>query len=720
MLGAARAMQAVGSSLPRRRAALWSSRRTFGLHRTARCLKPTKTQGGMADAAQNVRDKASQPPPVSQAEEQPQGSKPKIDLSSLFYDTSVNDLALNKRNLTKDDDDGSFAFGQVPRGVMKREQVLKYVDMDELNRASELLEVPDAFTYPLHTMDNISEAIMRTMQSRVVMFKYASLDDFYTMRRYIGTDEDVMRASMPGNCIYFQFVHTGSVANSNVFVSPSSLANDHAKQQEVKAARDAVERILRRYVCRILEPFPNQLVIDVTHYATFLPLLNISRRNVDQVLKDIKDYIADKPVTKEGIAGPPSKEEIEPLTPDALAAEIARTIRREVLIQRPHSKSGCSSEEPTTAGSQETPSSMASIRVCIGVATTAVLAKIACDAEVAAVTTKLRDEEAASVTAVNGGTKSVVPLVSIRSFHRLINSLKASRDFMAKFPVARVPVFTPAFSNLLKRVFGIMTCNEFYEKRYLIYYCMSRETARVCHAAAFGRMYFEEEKITSLVALENLKRSVAPLEFLASNRISIVNKERTEYNLTMRSVVAGQLRRKLANTGCRITQIPYGRLSTEDSIHRTAETAMRSLHRTMHSRGFTYAGIRLTLFRRQLNPAIERFKEETTEDVAVAALHRLLTEVLPHRNRAEDPKEGHDSVRLITLAVFGVSPLPMVPPIMLQEATRVEKLYFTAKGFCLEHRSRMVKRQEKLAAGGGERKCGKKKKIAQVDTVFTV
>nr|CAJ2476327.1 unnamed protein product [Leishmania braziliensis] len=716
LLRAPRAVHALASSLPRCLTTLSTSRRAFGLHRTTGLLKSGKME----------ENAASQPLTVYHPQAGLQDTPAQVDLSSLFYDTSVVDITLSKRKFTKDDDDGSFMFGQVPRGHMKREQVLKYIDMDELKKASELLEVPDAYTYPLHRMETISEAIMRTMQSRVLMCKYASLDDFYTMKRHIGTDEDVMRATLPGNSIYFQFIHLGGAKDADGPTSSSSLSSHHAKQQEVKAVRDAVEKILRRYVCRILEPFPNELAIDVTHYATYLPLLNVSRRNVSQVLKDVEDYIAKKPVNKEGIAGPPSEKEIEPLTPDALAAEIARIIRREVLTRRPQSASEGSGEATRTTDAQETPSSAdaastAAVRVCIGVATSPVLAKIACDAEVLAVMAKLRDEQAASLTTGKGGGSSGVPLVSIRSFHRHIRSMKASRDFMASFPVSRVPVFTPAFVELLKRIFGIVTCRDFYEKRYHLYYCMSRETAHACYAAAFGRMYFEEEVVTSLVAPENLRRSIAPLEFMASNRISIVNEDRTDYNVTMRSVIIGQLRKQLGNVGCKATQVPFGRLSTDDAIHRTAEAAMRSLHRYMYTKGLTYAGVRVTLHRSNIDPVMGRFEGETTEEAAVAVLHRVLAKLLPYRNCLEDSTEGQNTARYITLAVFGISLIPMVPPIMIAEAKKLEKLYFTAKGFFLLYQGRIMRRNEMLATGGAEAKSsGRKRKPGKVDSVVYV
>ncbi|CBZ28515.1 conserved hypothetical protein [Leishmania mexicana MHOM/GT/2001/U1103] len=725
MFRAARAGRTVALSLPHRRAALLNPRRALGLHRTVGSLKSAKREE-VSSAANAAEDTASQPLTVYHPQADLGAVTPAVDLSSLFYDTSVTDIALSKRKLTKDDDDGSFAFGQVPRGYLKKEQILKYVDMDELAKASELLEVPDAYTYPLHQMETISEAIVRTMQSRMLMFKYASLDDFYTMKRHIGTDEDVMRATLPGNSIYFQFVHSGSAADADGLAASSTLPREHARQQEVKEVRDAVERILRRYVCRILEPFPNELAIDVTHYATYLPLLNVSRRNVGQVLKDIEDYMAKRPVAKEGIAGPPSKSEIEPLTPDELATEIARIIRREVLTRRPQRDSGCGAQEPATTGAQEAPSSTdaastASVRVCIGVATSPVLAKIACDAEVLAVVSKLRGEQAATVTAGKGGVKSGVPMVSIRSFHRHIRSMKASRDFMASFPVSRVPVFTPAFVNLLKGTFGIVACSDFYEKRYLLYYCMSRGTARACYNAAFGRMYFEAEVIEPLVAPENLRHSIAPLEFMASNRISIVNEERTDYHVAMRSVIIGQLRKKLPNNGCKVTQVPFGRLSTEDAIHRTAEAAMRSLHRHLYAKGLTYNGIRVTLPRCNLDSVMERLEGETTEEAAVVALHRVLPKILLHRHRIDEVVDGAKSGRYLTLCVFGISLIPMVPPIMISETVRLEKLYFTARRFFLHHQNRTRKQKRMLTTGGADKTSSPgRKKLGTVDSVVYV
>ncbi|GET90065.1 hypothetical protein, conserved [Leishmania tarentolae] len=725
MFCVARAGHTVALSLPHRRTALLSSRRGFGLHRTAFSLK-SMTKEEASSPANAVEDTTSQPLTVYHPQAELGAATAQMDLSSLFYDTSVTDIALSKRKLTKEDDDGSFLFGQVPRGSMKKEEILKYVDMDELAKASELLEVPDIYTYPLHEMENISEAIVRTIQSRVLMFKYASLDDFYTMKRHIGTDEDVMRASLPGNSLYFQFVYSGSASHASGPASSSSLSREHSGQAQIKVVRDAVERILRRYVCRILEPFPNELAIDVTHYATYLPLLNVSRRNVDQVLKDIENYMAGKPVTKEGIAGgAPPKSDIEPLTADEIATEIARIIRREVLVQPPQRGSAGSTPKPETTGAQETPSSVDAactplVRVCIGVATSPVLAKIACDAEVLAVVSKLRHEQADTLTNGKGGGRSGIPLVSIRSFHRHIRSMKASRDFMASFPVNRVPVFTPAFVDLLKRTFGIVTCADFYEKRYLLYYSMSRETARACYTAAFGRMYFKEEVIESLMAPENLRHSIAPLEFMASNRISIVNEDRTDYHIAMRSVIIGQLRRKLPNNGCKVIQVPFGRLSTEDAIHRTAEAAMRTLHRHLYTKGLTYSGVRVSLHRSNLDPVLGQLEGETTEEAAVAALHRLLPKVLQHRHRIEETLGESKAARYITVGIFGISLIPMVPPRMRSETVRLEKLYFTAKRFFLTHQKRILKREAMLASKGSEKRRSRRRKPGTVGSVMYV
>ncbi|KAG5474387.1 hypothetical protein LSCM1_03167 [Leishmania martiniquensis] len=736
MFRAVKAVHAVVSSLPHRRAALAHSRRAAGLHRIACGVNSAKPEraGGTEDAAEGAatavdaaEGAASQPVSVYYPQGGDQGTNAKVDLSSLFYDTSVVDITLSKRKLTKEDDDGSFVFGQVARGYMKKDEVLKYVDMDELKRASELLEVPDAYTYPLHRMDTISEAIVHTMQSRKLLFKYASLDDFYTMRRYIGTDEDVMRAALPGNVIYFQFVHAGTAADADGSASPlSSSSCEQLRQQEVKAARDAVEEILRRYVCRILEPFPNELSIDVTHYATYLPLLNVSRRNVRQVLKDIEDLLAKRPVAKEGIAGPPPEEDIKPLAPDVLAAEIARIIRREVLTQRPRRENECGSEQGAASGTPQVRSytgarSTALVRVCMGVATNSVLAKIACDAEVSAVVAKLRDEQAASRAAREDGASSHVPLVSIRSFYRHIHSMKASRDFMESFPVSRVPIFTPAFVDLLKRAFGIVRCGDFYEQRYLLYYCLSKETALACYSAAFGRMSFHEEAFTSLMAPENLKISTAPLEFLASNRISIVNEDRTDYKVTIRSVVLGQFRRRMGTNSSRIAQVPFGRLSKEETIHHDAELAIRMLHRQVFKKGFTYSGVRVSLPRHRLPPMVEHLESSTTEDAAVEALHRALTRLLPHRSCVEEPFGSERNMRYIVVGVCGIALIPMVPPVMISEAAKLEKLYFTAKGFFLLHQGRQMRRAARQEANGEAQKVSRRKrKVSKVDSVVHV
>lgn len=665
-------------------------------HDSAAVLAEAPAEG--APSAPEAAELDALPLPVYRPYHAVKRGTAKPDLMNLMYDASSPADELVLKTVEDFRKVPGIISAQVPFGHHFSKQVADLVDLRELDKAEQLMEDPMVERYPLHRMDVISDAVSHSVQSRLLLYRYLSQEDVRRMQRRLSMDEEAVQVSPPGKCVHFQLVHpaiaTAAPRRRDARDAAQSAAPrlTPAQQAEVKAARDVVERVLRRYVARVLEPQPNELVVDLSHYAAFLPLLNSARRNFLQMKKDVADYLEGRPVTKEGIAGPSRRKDLEPMSPDDLAAEIARVIRRELPALQPRGSDSGSDGNAASGATRPI------LHLCIGVATTPIVAKIASDVEAASVLAKLREAATTKAKAKAGAaahdassssssTKEAIPRVSIRSFHRHLRSLKASRDFMARFPVRHIPGFSPAFVELLRRVFGITTCGQLYEKRMQLYGTFSHETAQACYNAAYGHMRYVGEDEAGLHAPSNLVESTRELRAVASNAITVVNEDRTAFMTQMMQFMPRATVKRQAMRGWTVAAVPIGRLAGGDAIRHSVAEAARIKHRQAYTNGNGYTAVRVSLHQRS-RPAVSHsveLGENATEQQLLEAVKSEVTKLLPHFDRANCTGQARPAS--IQIMLTGVHQLPMVPPPMLKEAGKIVKMCVAAKFFLCKRKT---------------------------------
>ncbi|KPA85340.1 hypothetical protein ABB37_01666 [Leptomonas pyrrhocoris] len=567
-------------------------------------------------------------------------------------------------------------------GVSTR-KMAETMDFSIFDKVEAMMTIPNINSYDLHAVDSITDDMVSSLKGRRMMYRFIPTEGRHVIRRAILLQQNEHKSRVFGASLYMRIVHPFDVAAraSSTVSRPSQITNAPPQQnykQEVKQIRDKIERVLRRYVNRLIEPFPNELAIDLTHYRTFLALLVVSRRNVEQFKKDAADYIAQRPVNPEGIpAGPPPPEDLEPVSVDVLAAEIARLIRRDVLQPLYSGTDPANSQLNGDRADVATASSNIP-RVCIGVASSPVLAKIACDAEVTVIMKKLEDlaaREQGAASTTTGAEK--VSLISVRSLHRHTSSLKAVRKLLADFPVSQIPLFSPSFVKLLREAFDIRTCEDLYVQQNVLCFCLSPNTFRVCYSVACGCMSFPIEDTVALVAMSNLYNSCSALRVLSSNVMSIVNAERTKFAVAIDNITRDTFSFRIRQP--RFSNIGYGRLTSDADLVQSVLDLVDRNYLKVHRNGETFGGLHCAIS----EGLVTKYSFDITftpflplEEVR-KAVKAQIGPLLQHRKR-----DGIDAEGLFctfTIAYTQLVPIPMVPPAMMEEAEGLKEAVMHVK-----------------------------------------
>lgn len=647
-------------------------------------------------------------------------------------------VALLSRRLPQKDNRSASNKGEQSEGVSLlnatrywRRSVTDTADLSLVDRIEALIKIPDINTVDLHNADIISEDMMSSIQGRSLVFKHLTTLELGEQSKQADVLLKKLKGRVIGASLYVRVVHRDDVRVFSVDAGATPLSVAQARKcslaaarsasytREVKKLRDEIERVLRRYVSRLIEPFPNELAIDLTHYGTFLALLNTGRRNVEQFVKDANDFIAQRPVNPEGIpAGPPPAKDTEPISPDVLAAEIARLIRHEVLLPRCGNAGSRrntvdnteADDEDGERGGAAAAATLHVPRVCIGVASSPVLAKIACDAEVAVVLTRLRDvgsqKESGAGDRKNG---EWVPLVSVRSLYRHTRSSSAAQEFVKTLPVAQVPLFTPAFVELLRRVFEVRTCGDLLRKRVLLCFCFSSATALACLCAACGQMFFPVEEKVALVAMANLLHSCGAVRVLASNAITLVNAQRTKFAVSIENITRDTFKFQIRDlVACSFS---YGRLNTDEELIQITLSNLEQSYTKLHCKGFTFAGFlcamsedKIVTFSFQIASQPNLSREEL-----LRVVKPQLAPMLQHRKGRGADTEG--ALLLVSLSFHKVEPILMVPPAMVDEAdelleavlytkTRIKKCGWVAQ--TRKRTNKLLRKKDEKGKGSAE------------------
>lgn len=406
------------------------------------------------------------------------------------------------------------------------------------------MEDPDVIEYPLHTMTDISDVMQRSLRARDNISALAPSADVFSMKRAILLLEDACRVEVPGKALYFR-------------VLPGVRSR----------ILDQLKELLLDYAVHMLEPFPREVCCDVSHYAAHAPVVAVSKTCMKQVLERIDALSQGQSLPEEKLRNVPMQT-LQPLSPEEVAREIVARLS-EIL-------KASASDAPIDESNRSPEKRIA--QVCIGIAPTPVLAKLACDAEFSLIQ---RQPE-----------QDTVP-IRVRSFYQHIRCMSDGKKFMAHFPLTHIPLFTPTFVRVLRDVFGVVTCNDIYRMRERLWFSLSSETFQVCYLCVYGMMKFAGEKEAVLFSPAHLIVSQKPLEAMAQYSISLLERDVNALQLLPTNArFARSKPTRFMNVEARLV---YGRLNTDEQFIERVEEVFASATRKLHRVGYQSGGSRVAL-----------------------------------------------------------------------------------------------------------------------------
>ncbi|CAD2218889.1 hypothetical protein ADEAN_000638200 [Angomonas deanei] len=552
---------------------------------------------------------------------------------------------------------------------------------------------------PLHQLETLDETLLYSLKRHVQLSAFA-MPEKRRMVDYFTVVEEMLLNEVKGNVLY---------------VRPFQQTSKKAEEAIMKIVHD----ILEDYSPCVIQPYRNELSCDVSGYRILAPLIVAAKPNVqrfhyecEKVQQNYKALLAehgslDKNLRQEYVKlllnvgeevqrGRPSpKREREPLTIESVTTEVATRIMRAFA-------------------------SMPDARVCIGVAPTPVLAKLACETEVAR-QVQLSDKQKRHHA------------VCVRSLLHHLQKGKDIKQFVSQFKLSQMPGIRPTFAALLKEVFGVETCEDYYHQRELLYYALPRASFECGYAAVYGRSHFPEEMIEGLARhpddvitdataakatalTKSLEGSILSrhlteafhqtekyLTDLAKNEIAFLTADERSFRLSFLTVVPFH---KIFKSGATVdVMISYGRLVSDEDFVQLIDRLTWRLHSRLCAEGLECAGVHVDLrkgrfrsaFQRQVyftapgsgrKPIIlkrsgprsmEELYSTNNYDEMRDAVHALRGPLLKHRQKGGiDPDGIEHKIYLVCLRVTPVKRY-LFPARLLQEMEELNKTFTEAR-----------------------------------------
>eukprot|EP00796_Vickermania_ingenoplastis_P008271 gene8271-5790_t len=548
-------------------------------------------------------------------------------------------------------------------------------DVENIERLR--LELPQALTYKLHTMDNIGADIRRTVRSHQKLYKYAPGAEGRELVKDCNEVEERLQSEELGTSFYLRVIDLADPSapiltrcNFKPFVPfeksrglawelgdgtsrgkrrPPSFLYHHPPPTSSrttapqKAAVEQIKKILQLHFSSVvIEPIEGELACDVTLYAKYRVLYERAVTHVRQYKRDLDNIIQEKYIKDfdfYGINRSSETSDVKPLTPEAVAMRMAAFFKSTIFS--PDAEAfGVAAESK--------------LRVVIGIARTPVQAKLACDTEVAVLISE-RDKESKLDNS---------QFVRVRSFHKHFKSLADEKKFISSFQLAQIPTVNPPFAKFLQDLFNVAKAEGILTSKKALHFSLSKTTFVYCMELAYGRMRFPHEIHTPLFSSSPRLANESILHDCASNAIGLLNKNRTALRADVLRLATGPVKGQhgtgIVAQGTKF----YGRLASNKKYVEAAEEATHEAIAVLCEHHLSTAALSLEDRRGSRRVAWESvsFPRTSNPQIILRVVRHMMEKMAQQRKRKEfedSPETFSFAVRLFQLEPYNLLPMAL-------------------------------------------------------------
>lgn len=601
-----------------------------------------------------------------------------------------------------------------PAVVVRKSEIEK---LDQMH-----VEVPQALHYKLHTMDIITEPIIRSIKTHTQLRIYApSQESFDHAREYNELVVNIKNEEL-GTCFYLRVItlppllvkpeaqheapsiltkcdmkpfvpldkstgltwELGAKRRSNkrgycpffLYHHPPPTPTYPPLTGAQRKAVDQIKKVLQLHFSTcVIEPIEGELACDVSLYAKYGALYEKAAIVAHQFNQDLDDILKVKKIQEFEHYGkqlhPVGKGSVSPLEPEEVALRMAAFLKSIVF-----SSHSCSSEDLHNA---EDRNQDGSLRIILGIARTAVQAKLACDTEVAVVLQKhlercsqykQAEKDHLKLKKKKSGassmpTSQLLPkdeqLICIRSFHKHFRTIEDEKQFIGSFELSQIPTVSVAFANFMKQVFNIERVSQILEKEEQLHFSLCRITFDYCIRMGFGRMRFPHEIHTPLFSAAGKHIDEKILQETANNSISLLNENRTSFRREAPRLVYKMNCRQTCALSSLMGQKAYGRLVSNKKFVQAAVEASLGPIEMLFENHCSAAALCLEdrrSYRRVTWEAVSF--PHTTNPLIILKVVRQLAEKMAQRRVIDEFSEDDDSYSLF-VRIFHLESYNLLP-----------------------------------------------------------
>lgn len=601
--------------------------------------------------------------------------------------------------------------------------IVRKADIERLDQMR--IEFPQALHYKLHTMDSITHPIIRSIKTHSQLYMYAPSKEEFDLVRECGELEEKLKSDVLGTCFYFRVIalpppslkkgehyemptiltkcdmkpfvpldkangltwELGSQTRGRkkkycpffLYHHPPSTPTSPPLSDAQRRAVDQIKKILLLHFSTcVIEPIEGELACDVTLYAKYAALYEKAAIFAHQFNKDLDDILKEKNIREFEHYGevlqPSSKEKIHSLTPEEVALRMAAFLKSTIFSQHSYSTVPPGNEE---SGRKE----KSSLRVILGIARTAVQAKLACDTEVAVVlhkhfqpehlasqggrgrkeVSKGKKEKSCSLSTTSLSEVQEEQFICVRSFYKHFRGIDDEKKFIGSFDLSQIPTVNLTFANFMKQAFNIEKVSQILEKKKELHFSLCRTTFEYCIRMGYGRMEFPHEVHTPLFTPTGKHIEEKMLEECAHNSVTLLNENRTALRCDVPRLVYTMNSKQSASLLILTGQKSYGRLVTNKKYVQAAVEAALPPIGMLFENHCSAAALCVEDRRASRRISWEAVSfPRTTNPLIILKVVRQLAEKMAHRRVINDFEEEDDPysicVKLLHLESYNLLP----------------------------------------------------------------